>query len=121
MNGTPGGSCFIERSCCTVSSQASIRDCPSLLHGVLGSLGQVKHPTAIAWFSLTAGQYSNKTPDYVGIDFTLSTVTDSNLIPIVKELSLLYASGFTKSRRNTPYISGLNAGVLRRFLDKQQG
>ncbi|HYA31768.1 MAG TPA: hypothetical protein VED67_03340, partial [Thermodesulfovibrionales bacterium] len=92
MNSDTGGSCFIERSCCTVSPQASIRDCPPLLHGVLVSLGQVKHPTAIAWFSLTDRAYSNKTPDYGGIDFTLSTLTDSNLIPIVKELSLLYAS-----------------------------
>jgi len=69
------------------------------------SLGQFRHPTAIAWFSLTAGAYSNKTPDYGGIDFTLSTLTDSNLVPIVKELS--YASSVTKSRRGTPYISGL--------------
>ena len=118
MNSDAGGSCFTVRFCCTVSPQASIRDCPPLLHGVLVSLGQVKHLTAIAWFSLTAGAYSSNTPDYVGIDCTLSTLTDSNLIPIVKELSLLYASSVTTSRRGTPYISGLNAGVLRRFLDK---
>jgi len=92
MNSDTGGSCFTERSCCTVSPQASIRDCPPLLHGVLVSLGQVNHPTAIAWFSLTAGAYSNKIPDYVGIDFMLSTLTDSNLIPIVKELSLLMSA-----------------------------
>src|SRR5208283_765874 len=39
----------------------------------------------IAWFSLTAGEYSNKTPDYFGIDFTLPTMTGNNRRPIVKE------------------------------------
>ncbi|MGO9612343.1 MAG: hypothetical protein ACLPX5_04860 [Dissulfurispiraceae bacterium] len=39
----------------------------------------------IAWLSLTAGEYSNETPDYFGIDFTLPTMTGNNRRPIVKE------------------------------------
>ena len=66
---------LFHRRAIALSPQASIRGCPPLLHGVLVSLGQVKHPTGIAWFSLTAGEYSIKTPDYFGIDFTLPTVT----------------------------------------------
>ncbi|MGO9612073.1 MAG: hypothetical protein ACLPX5_03465 [Dissulfurispiraceae bacterium] len=66
----------------------------------------------IAWFSLTAGEYSNKTPDYFGIDFTLPTTTGNNPIPIVKER--WYYSKETvspKSSNGTPYISALKDRV----------
>ncbi|MGO9612160.1 MAG: hypothetical protein ACLPX5_03905 [Dissulfurispiraceae bacterium] len=79
-----------------------------------------KVSNGIAWFSLTAGEHSNKTPDYVGIDFMLPTVTGNNRIPIVKEH--LYYCNRTVSRKSTngtPYISALKDGVLRRFYDKK--
>jgi len=78
--------------------------------------GQIS--SGFAWFSLTAGQYSNKKPDYSGIGFTLPTLTGSNHIPIVKELSLLYEKRSAKSTEATPYIPALKDGVLRRFPDK---
>src|SRR5208283_4197535 len=76
----------------------------------------------IAWFSLTAGEYSNKTPDYFGIDFTLPTMTGNNRRPIVKER--WYYSKRTvsqKSGNGTPYISALKDGVLRRLPDNRRG
>ncbi|MGO9612631.1 MAG: hypothetical protein ACLPX5_06320 [Dissulfurispiraceae bacterium] len=77
--------------------------------------GQVSN--GIAWFSRTAGECSNKAPDYFGIDFTLPTVTGNNRIPIVKEHCHYFKRIVSqKSSNGTPYISALKDGVLRRFL-----